>query len=315
MPHLITTLGPKRGDQLGMILPHEHIFVDLRTPDSPGYAQGNAEDVIRLMGPELERARAAGVTALVECSAVGVGRRADILKAVSQATGFPLVAPTGIYREPWVPAWAHVASEDVLARWMERELSAEIAGTGVQAGWIKLSAGDEGITPIEAKILRAAARASLATAAVIGSHTIRGRVVADQLDIIERVGQSPQRFIWIHAQNEDDFAINLALARRGAWIEYDGIGGGKSDEFYVERVLRMLDAGFGGQVLLSMDRGWYDPAQPGGGVPRPFTYLSEVFLPKLVAAGVDDATIRALTCANPFRAFARPALGAQVASA
>jgi len=305
MRYLITTLGPKRNAELGMILPHEHIFVDLRTPDKPGYAQGDAADVIRLMGPEVAKVQALGVTALVECSAVGVGRRADILKAFSAATGFPILAPTGIYREPWVPAWAHVASEDVLARWMQDELAGEIARTGVQAGWIKLSAGDDGITPIETKILRAAARASLATGAVMGSHTIRGRVVADQLDIIESVGQSPRRFIWIHAQNEDDFAINLALARRGAWIEYDGIGGGQSDAFYVERVVRMLDAGHGDQILLSMDRGWYDPALPGRGVPRPFTYLSEVFLPKLAAAGADDATIRKLTCENPFRAFAR----------
>ncbi len=313
MPHLITTLGPKGGDDLGMILPHEHVFVDLRTPDKPGYGLGNAQDVIRLMGPEIERIKALGVTALVECSAVGVGRRADILKAVSQVTGFPIVVPTGIYREPWVPAWAHVASEDVLAIWMQRELEGTTAcpgvsgieRTGVQAGWIKLSAGDNGITPCEAKILRAAARASLATGAIMGSHTIRGRVVADQLDIIERVGQSPRRFIWIHAQNEADFTVNLAAARRGAWIEYDGIGGGQTDEFYVERVVRMLEAGFGDQVMLSMDRGWYDPAQPGGGTPRPFTYLSETFLPKLAVAGIDDATIRKLTCDNPFRAFAR----------
>jgi phosphotriesterase-related protein len=33
--------------------------------------------------------------------------------------------------------------------------------------------------------------------------------------------------------------------------------------------------------------------------------LSEVFLPKLAASGVDQATIRKLTCDNPFRAFAR----------
>ena len=308
MPQLITTLGPKRADELGMILPHEHVFVDLRTPDRPGYAQGDAADVIGLMGPEITRAQAAGVTALVECSAVGVGRRADILKAVSQATGFPIVAPTGIYREPWVPAWAHAASEDVLAIWMRRELEGEIERTGVQAGWIKLSAGDDGITPCEAKILRAATRASLATGAVMGSHTIRGSVVADQLDIIERMGQSPRRFIWIHAQAEPDFSLNLEHARRGAWIEYDGIGGAGGDEgdrFYIDRILRMLDAGFGGQIMLSMDRGWYDPALPGGGTPKPFTYLSEVFLPKLAAAGVDDATIRKLTCDNPFRAFAR----------
>lgn len=29
---LFTTLGPLGADQLGMILPHEHVYVDLRTP-------------------------------------------------------------------------------------------------------------------------------------------------------------------------------------------------------------------------------------------------------------------------------------------
>jgi len=74
---------------------------------------------------------------------------------------------------------------------------------------------------------------------------------------------------------------------------------------YVERILHVLDAGLGQRLLLSHDRGWYDPAQPGGGTPRPFTYISEQFLPKLRAAGVDEATVRQLTHTNPFRAFAR----------
>ena len=52
--------------------------------------------------------------------------------------------------------------------------------------------------------------------------------------------------------------------------------------------------------------GWYDPAQSGGGTPKPYTHLSEVFLPKLRAAGVDAATITQLTRHNPFAAFARP---------
>ena len=203
---------------------------------------------------------------------------------------------------------AHAASEDVLALWMQRELEGEIERTGVQAGWIKLNAGDDGIMPCETKILRAATRASLATGAIMGSHTIRGRVVADQLDIIERIGQSPRRFIWIHAQNEADFAINLEMARhaaRGSSTTGSGSGGEEAISSTWSASVRMLDAGFGDQVMLSMDRGWYDPAQPGGGTPRPFTYLSEVFLPKLAVAGVDDATIRKLTCDNPFQAFAR----------
>ncbi len=305
MKHLITTLGPKRADELGMILPHEHVFVDLRTWDKPGYAEAKAANVVALMAPEIERIKARGITALVECSTVGVGRRADLDRAVSEATGFPIVVPTGIYREPWVPPFAQEASEDVLAAWMLGELEGEIESSGVQAGWIKISAGDDGITPLEEKILRAAARAGAKTNAVIGSHTIKGRVVMNQLDIIEAAGYTAERFISIHTQAEEDFAMHLAVARRGAWIEYDGIGGWGEDETYIRNIHAILDAGLGGQLLLSQDRGWYDPALPGGGTPKPYTYLSDTFLPKLAASGVDAATIDMLTRDNPFRAFAR----------
>ncbi len=305
MAYLITTLGPKSADEVGMILPHEHIFVDVRPPAQVVEVTVDAADVIALMGPEIDKARAVGVTALVECSPVGVGRRADLVRTVSEAANFPIVVPTGIYREPWIPAWAHAASDGELRDWMLSELQDAIEDTGVQAAWIKLSAGDDGITDCEAKILRAAAQAGAAMNAIIGSHTIRGRVVRDQLAIIEAAGYTPERFIWIHTQAEPDFDMHLEMARRGAWLEYDGIGNPAEDDIYIERILRVLDAGFAHRLMLSHDRGWYDPAQPGGGTPRPFTYISEHFLPTLRARGVDEATIRQLTCINPFNAFAR----------
>lgn len=305
MAKLITTLGSK--SDVGMILPHEHIFVDLRTDNPPDFAQAETAAVIALMGPQLDEARNAGIGALVECTPVGVGRRADILKAVSLAAQFPLVVPTGIYREPWVPDWAHRASEDELFQWMLGELQNEIEQSGVQAGWIKLSANDEGLTACETKILKAAARAGRETNAVIGSHTIQGRVVRDQLDIIEQAGYSADRFIWIHAQAEPDFDLNLEMARRGAWIEYDWIGNPDTfdDDYYLRRIHGLLDAGLGDHILLSHDRGWYTPAEPNGGIPKPFTYITEVFIPRLRASGIDHITINQLTLDNPFRAFAR----------
>ncbi len=306
MAELITTLGPKRADELGLILPHEHVFVDLRTWNQPGYAQAETADVVALMAPEIVRAQAAGVTALVECSTVGVGRRPDILKAVSEATSLPLVVPTGVYREPWIPDWIQAATEAELREWMTGELLDEIRPDGVKAGWIKLSAGDDGLTECEAKVLRAAAAAGATTNAVIGSHTIRGRVVQDQLKIIEEAGYRPERFIWIHTQAEPDFDLHIEIARRGAWIEYDAIGSDHvSDDYFLEHIQRVLEAGLGDHLLLSHDRGWYDPALPGGGTPKPFTYLSETFLPKLLQSGVDEGTLQQLTQSNPFRAFAR----------
>ncbi len=307
MANLITTLGPKSSAELGIILPHEHVFVDLRTWDTPGYAQADVDDVIQLMVPELKRAHEAGVTAIVECSTVGVGRRADIDRAVSHAASFPLVIPTGVYRQPWVPAWVQSASQAELADWMLGELQGEIELSGVQAGWIKLSAGDDGLTECESKILRAAATAGRQTNAVIGSHTIRGQVVRSQLDIIEAMGYSAGRFVWIHTQAEPDFSIHLEIARRGAWLEYDSIGNAEwvGEDLILQNMVRLLDAGFGNQLLLSHDRGWYDPALPHGGTPKPYTYLTDQFLPRVREQEIDEQTIHQLTCDNPFRAFAR----------
>ena len=304
MPKLHTTLGPKSEDELGLILPHEHVFVDLRTPDQPGYAEADVADVVREMTPQIEDAKAAGVTALVECSTGGVGRRPDFDYAVSVATNFPIVVPTGIYREPWIPEWVKSANDAELEDWMYRELEDQIDGAPFKAAWIKLSAGDEGITDLETRILRAAARAAKRCNAVIASHTIKARVVMDQLDIIESEGYDPARFISIHTQAEPDFEMHKAVAARGAWIEYDNIGQVEPVES-VELILRALDAGLADHLLLSHDLGWYDPALPNGGPKRPYTTLSRTIIPELEARGVTADILRQLTHANPFNAFAR----------
>jgi phosphotriesterase-related protein len=278
--------------------------VDLRTPDQPGYAEAEAADVVRLMAPEIERIKAQGITALVECSTGGVGVRPDLDLAVSEATGFPIVVPTGNYREPWIPDWVRASSAPELEAWMRRDLDEGFDTAPFRAGWIKLSAGDDGITSLEATILRAATRAAAATGATIGSHTIKGRVVMDQLDIIESEGGSARRFISIHTQAEPDFALHKAVAARGAWIEYDHVGR-EDDTAVCDLILRAVDAGLGSQLLLSHDRGWYDPAQSGGGTPQPYTHLYDVVLPMLRERGVDEATLTMLTHDNPFNAYAR----------
>ncbi len=305
MRYLYSTLGKLRADQVGMILPHEHVFVDLRTPDQPGYAQADVEDVLALMVPEIEAIKALGVTALVECSTGGVGRRADLDLAVSRATNFPIIVPTGNYREPWIPDWVRDASEATLYAWMLSELREGIERTGFCAGWIKLSAGDDGITKLEERILRAATRAAVETGALIGSHTIRGRVVLDQLDIIESEGGSVSRFVWIHTQAEPDFALHREVAARRSWVEYDNVGAVPIDES-ADLILRALQAGLGRQLLISHDRGWFDPAQPGGGKPKPYTCVSTDLLPLLRARGVGEEEIGRFTHQNPFEAFSRP---------
>jgi phosphotriesterase-related protein len=303
---LLTTDGPKQAHELGIILPHEHLFVDLGPIAAASYLHADPDEAVAVMTPHLAAAAAQGVTALVECTPVGVGRRADIDVAIARAAPLPVVLPTGVYREPWVPAWVQAADEDALVAWMVGELCDGIEATGIPAAWIKVSAGDDGITACERKILRAAARAGKVTGAIIGSHTVRGRVVEEQLAIIEAAGYTPERFIWIHTQAEPDVTWHHRLAARGVWLEFDAIGSpGFSDAWFVEAVRRVLDWGYGEKLLLSQDRGWYDPSKPGGGPVQPFTYLLDSFVPQLRAAGLDDALLAQLLRHNPFRAYAR----------
>ena len=303
---LVTTLGPLSSDELGIVLPHEHVFVDLRVPSHPRQGIADAQEVIRLMRPELERARQAGIGAIVEATPLGVGRRADIVLAVSRAAGFPIVVPTGVYREPWIPEWIHRATEHGVYDWLMREFVRGIDSTGVQPGWIMLGSSDGGMTSCERRVLRAAGRAARETGAIVGSHTLRGEVVTEQLYELEDVGLAPERFIWNHAQAEGDFEYHVQTARRGAWIEYDSVGSTpEADAHILDLVLRVLSRGLESRLLLSQDRGWYDPARPGGGTPRPYTYLVDVFLPQLRARGVAESTIDLVTRTNPYEALAR----------
>jgi phosphotriesterase-related protein len=305
---LHTTQGSLTREDLGLILPHEHVFVDLGPMAEGNWRDAALDDVVEVMAPEIERARQSGVTALVEATPEGVGRRVDIDLAVSEATDFPIVVPTGIYQEPSIPEWAREASEDELTEWLVDDLTEGVDDTDVRAAWIKVSTDDDdptGLSADEAKILRAAARAGERTGAAIGSHTLHGDVVNQQLDVIEEVGYSPERFIWIHAQADDE-RFHRDVAARGAYVEFDWIGGDDQDDAdYVDRIRALVDAGHTDRVLLSQDRGWYDPSEPGGGEQRPYTYLTETFLPKLREAGVDEATVRRLTHDNPFEAYAR----------
>jgi phosphotriesterase-related protein len=174
--------------------------------------------------PYLAEASAAGVTALVECSTVGVGRNLSVLQSLADATSIQVIAPTGVYRDAYIPESLREVSEHDLADLWTRELTEGIEGTSVRAGFIKLAMSDDGPTPLEVRNLKAAARASENTGAVIASHTIGGKIARQEMDILEQAGLELQRFIWVHAQTEPDVAILKEAARRGAYIELDAVG-------------------------------------------------------------------------------------------
>jgi len=125
-----------------------------------------------------------------------------------------------------------------------------------------------------------------------------------QLDILEQEVYSANRFVWIHTQNETDLGFHDEAVARGAWIEYDHVSRAPDNEVR-DLIVRALEAGQWGNLLVSHDVGWFDPAKPGGGIPRSFTHLTDVMLPLLKAHGVRAEELRQLTSDNPFSAYAR----------
>ena len=80
---LRTLLGDIPAEDFGLILPHEHLFTDLRGPDVKDYAQADPKDVLSVMLPFLKEAYGVGVRVLVECSTIGVGRNIEILQKLA----------------------------------------------------------------------------------------------------------------------------------------------------------------------------------------------------------------------------------------
>ncbi len=303
-----TIKGPIEMDSLGLILPHEHLFTDLRGPGVAAYGRGEPSAVVKVVKPYLAEAAASGVTALVECSTVGVGRNLAVLQSLADATPIHIIAPTGVYRDAYIPEFLREVSEQKLADLWTKELTEGIEETSIRAGFIKLAMSDDGPTALEIRNLKAAAAASQSTGAVIASHTIGGQVARQEMDILEKAGLNLHRFIWIHAQTEADISILMDAARRGAYLELDSVGAAhQSQPELVETVFALMEAGFESQLLLSHDAGWYNPARADG-LPdegyRGYTALTNDFIPALSQRGVTGEQIRRITAHNPASAFA-----------
>jgi phosphotriesterase-related protein len=303
-----TIKGPVEIEALGLILPHEHLFTDLRGPHVPDYAQGEASAVVQVVGPHLADAAAVGVTALVECSTVGVGRNLAMLQSLAEATPIHIVAPTGVYRDAYIPTALRETSEGELVDLWTRELTEGIEGTSIRAGFIKLAMSDDGPTALEIRNLKAAARASQNTGAVIAIHTIGGRIAREEMNILEEAGLDLQRFIWVHAQTEPDVSVLKEAAQRGAYVELDTVGAPfQSQPVLLETAIDLIESDLTDHLLLSHDAGWYNPARPEG-LPedgyRGYTALVREFVPELLQRGISEEQVLQITVHNPARAFA-----------
>ena len=284
---------------------HEHVLVDFIGAAQVSPSRYDANAVFAAVLPHLQQVRRLGCDTLVECTPAYLGRDPRLLKRLSEASGINILSNTGYYgaaQDKHLPAHAfEEGAEQLAARWIQ-ESQRGIDGTGIKPAFMKIGVDGSPLSAVDAKLVRAAALTHRETRLPIASHTGSGAAALEQLDLLEQAGVPLSAFIWVHAQSERDQTFHTRAARRGAWVEFDGISPA-SVARHVELVRHMKAESLLGHVLLSHDAGWYRVGEPGGGQFRPYDTLFTAFIPALKAAGVSDAEIRQLTVANPRRAL------------
>ena len=257
---VVTVNGLIDAGELGITLPHEHLFADLRftfkEPADPERARrarrrvtpadvhtlktdmGALRDNLVLDDPasaarELARFKRAGGGAIVDVSSVGVGRREKDIRAVSRKTGVHVVLGGGFYIRESLPASILQASEQELTDAIIAEMRTGIGRTGIRPGIIGEVGVSARIGEWDTKSLRAAARAQKETGRAISVHiqavpTLKefsgGLNGMEALGILEKAGADLHRVIIGHTDAKTDLAYLHQIVSAGAYAELDHFG-------------------------------------------------------------------------------------------
>ena len=314
-----TVLGPISAEQLGTTLMHEHCLWAF-----PGWEYDlsypfDRDSALQIIGDDLVDLKRERVDSLVDTTAPSMGRDAVFLEELSQRSGIQIIASTGFYTEHWggIPFSLSFWDLDEMTEFMVTELTKGMDGTSIKAGLIKVGTGEGEITEMERKTFIAAARAHIKTGVPIYTHTHKGTMISEQLDIFEEEHVDLSKVIIGHLSDTVDLNCHLDVVRRGANVGLDRIGleGFQTSREHVQLVAAMVAGGYTDQLVMSQDttRIWLGhppkfpgrPSVPKSYLERPFTRLLREFIPKLEKAGISQETIRVILRENPKRIFQR----------
>jgi phosphotriesterase-related protein len=297
---VMTVRGPVRGDALGLTLPHEHLFIDLFRITRVRDGLLNDET---LAIQEAARFKAAGGSTLVEVTNHGLRRNPAAMRRVAEATGLHVVMGSGWYREPYY-------DHDYIARRTTADLADDFVAeiekgdpeTGIRPGIIgEIGADWAWVSPPEERVTRAAARAHRKTGLAVTLHALESPVGLQQLALLKEEGADPRRVIVGHSDTWPDPDYHDAIARQGAYVQFDTIRG--LHPYEVEKALRLvtefLRRGHLRQLLLSHDNCFKTHLVGYGG--NGYAYIPTRFVPLLEAAGLGTEQIQTILVENPRR--------------
>lgn len=335
--YIQTVTGPVTPSSLGIVLAHEHVFIDYRCvysaqPEADGdlgdvrVSTDNSVDVrsnphhVRdnlllndedVAVNELTHFSSLGGGALVDLTTVGLAPDPVRLRNVSVRTGLKLIAGCGYYRHIAQTPGALAKTSEVMTAEIMTCLLDGIAGSSVRAGII----GEIGTTcplhPFEAASLIAAAHAQRLSGAAINVHPdVWERGHFDVLDVLERAGADLSKTIVSHVDEIVDPDFHARIAERGVYLSFDTFGSeftfdGTEEPRDTDRITciqRLLDKGYAAKILLSQDVCYKIQLTAFGG--RGYGHILENVVPSLRAAGVGSVEIMQMLVDNPARVLA-----------
>ena len=318
-----TVGGPVDSADLGRTYMHEHVFVltpDVQQnyPDEWGDEQVRQDDAVA----KLSALAASGVRTIVDPTVIGLGRYIPRIQEVAaRVPDLNIVVATGCYTYQDVPFFFHYRQAATRAMLGKDELepmvpmfvgdiTEGIAGTGVRAGMLKCSIDEPGLTPGVERVMRAVARAHLATGCPITVHTHPG---TRQGLVVRRVmgeeGVEPDRVVLGHSGDTTDVDHLAELADAGFWLGMDrfGINVDTTFEARADTVVELCRRGCADRMVLSHDAAcyidWIEPDAFPFLADWNYLHIETAVLPYLREHGVTEEQITTMLVDNPRRIF------------
>ncbi len=305
-----TVLGPISEDDLGVTLMHEHILVDLKGINLVEKTY-TTDEVVDFVLPYLIDVKNKGCSTIVEATPYGLGRDLEVLKECAEKSGLNIITCTGAWdgfnvRGKTLPNDIKEKTIDEIASIWIKEFKEGIDETGTKPGFIKMALGDEGeVFPLQEKLLRAAIKTSSETGLRIQCHVLNEPSVKRTFAILEEEKLPFDNFIWVHADAKMDIPLILEVAKKGMWIEFDGIAGAENFEKYPPAIRKLLEENLINQLLFGQDSGSFkikeNRKENKNQNMRPYATFFDTFVPYCVKEGIDHEIINKIITENSKR--------------
>ncbi len=329
-----TAHGPKTFNaDGGMVLPHEHIVVDVRVwwegpgnwDDSDQLDEGrmDADQIARLpqavvrenmilsdwylAAKELRLAALAGCQLLADLTVQGLDPQRALAVRAADLAGLDVVLGLGRYLDPTMSREERAKSAEQLADEWTRDY--EEGFEGLLPGIIGEIGTSETMSPAEEVSLRAAARLQLACGLPINVHVHPyARQALAALSLLDKEGADLSRVAISHCDGDLDQGWLRQILDTGAYVEMDMFGTGPqrlisgrgypSDEERIEGLAALCEWGFSTRLLLSHDICHRNSLHRYGG--WGYDHIARTIAPKL-RVRLDERVTTQLTSLNALR--------------